>query len=104
MSENGSVGQRNRTSQGHVSMPPTGFEDRAGHQVRRSYHSRLLPLRASLVNVALQSSPRSHSSSSSSPIKCPTSCITVIPICSMSSSRVFAKRSRFFWYSTIDAG
>ena len=102
--EKRSVGQRNRTSQGHVSMPPTGFEDRAGHQVRRSYHGRLLPGRVPGVNVALQSNPRCHRSSSSSPIKCPTSCITVMPICSMSSSRVFAKRSRFFWYSTMDAG
>src|SRR5262249_3015871 len=53
-----SVGQRNRTSQGHVSMPPTGFEDRAGHQVRRSYHSRLLPRLVLLVNVSLHSAPR----------------------------------------------
>jgi hypothetical protein len=43
------------------------------------------------------SSPRAHSSSSSSPRKCPTSWMSVIPICSTSSFRLRAKRSRFFW-------
>lgn len=92
--ENMSVGHENRTHQGPLSRPLTGFEDRAGHQIRRPYHNVGSP----------QSNPRSHKSSSSSPTKCPTSCITVMPICSISSSRVRAKRSRFFWYSTIAAG
>jgi hypothetical protein len=100
------VGHENRTHQGPLSRPLTGFEDRAGHQIRRPYHSRLVPSPRRRVNLArsAQSSPRSHKSSSSSPTRCPTSCITVMPICSISSSRVFAKRSRFFWYSTIAAG
>ena len=48
--------------------------------------------------------PRAHSSSSSSPRKCPTSWTSVTPICSMSSARLRAKRSRFFWKRTIADG
>lgn len=35
------VGHENRTHQGPLSRPLTGFEDRAGHQIRRPYHARL---------------------------------------------------------------
>ena len=46
----GTVVHGNRTRQQRLSAPFTGFEDRAGHQVRRHYRAELWHARTKAVN------------------------------------------------------
>lgn len=64
-----SVEHGNRTHQGLLSQPFTGFEDRTGHQARRLYRRGFSRGAAGLSIAPGYSSPRSQRSSSSSPTR-----------------------------------